>query len=97
MSVTVKDTADVDRIHREVVRRVRYTSFSRSYIDLSATCRLANGMVRRNKPLNRSMQNLKWKSDILITENQLRRKREEYWDTGTYPTSLIIEGTIARF
>jgi hypothetical protein len=40
-----------------------------------------SGTVGRNKPLNRSACRPKWKSDIPITENQLRRKREEYWDT----------------
>jgi hypothetical protein len=43
---------------------------------------LASGTVGRNKPLNRSACRPKWKSDVPITENQLRRKREEYWDTG---------------
>jgi hypothetical protein len=43
---------------------------------------LASGTVGRNKPLNRSACRPKWKSDVSITENQLRRKREEYWDTG---------------
>ncbi|CAF2654011.1 unnamed protein product [Rotaria sp. Silwood2] len=40
-----------------------------------------SGTVARNKPLNRSTCHNKWKSDVPITENQLRRKREEYWDT----------------
>ncbi|CAF1404186.1 unnamed protein product, partial [Rotaria sordida] len=40
-----------------------------------------SGTVARNKPLNRSTCHPKWKSDVPITENQLRRKREEYWDT----------------
>ncbi|CAF3697066.1 unnamed protein product [Rotaria socialis] len=40
-----------------------------------------SGAVGRNKPLNRSTCRPKWKSDVPITENQLRRKREEYWDT----------------
>ncbi|CAF1453110.1 unnamed protein product, partial [Didymodactylos carnosus] len=35
--------------------------------------------VGRNKPLSRTK--LKWKSDIPLSENQLRRKREEFWDT----------------
>ncbi|CAF4437895.1 unnamed protein product, partial [Adineta steineri] len=39
------------------------------------------GTVGRNKPLNRSACRPKWKSDVPITENHLRRKREEYWDT----------------
>ncbi|CAF0845625.1 unnamed protein product [Rotaria sordida] len=39
------------------------------------------GTVGRNKPLNRTACRPKWKSDVPITENQLRRKREEYWDT----------------
>jgi len=43
---------------------------------------LASGTAARNKPLNRSACRPKWKSDVPITENQLRRKREEYWDTG---------------
>jgi len=43
---------------------------------------LASGTVARNKPLNRSACRPKWKSDVPITENQLRLKREEYWDTG---------------
>ena len=43
---------------------------------------LANGTVARNKLLNRSTCRPKWKSDVPITENQLRLKREEYWDTG---------------
>jgi len=46
---------------------------------------LASGTVGRNKPLNRSACRPKWKSDVPITENQLRRKREEYWDTGDFP------------
>lgn len=45
-------------------------------------CHLASGTVARNKPLNRSTCRPKWKSDVPITESQLRRKREEYWDTG---------------
>jgi hypothetical protein len=45
---------------------------------------LANGTVGRNKPLNRSASRPRWKSDVSITENQLRRKREEYWDTGEF-------------
>jgi hypothetical protein len=45
---------------------------------------LASGTVGRNKPLNRSACRPKWKSDVQITENQLRRKREEYWDTGEF-------------
>lgn len=45
---------------------------------------LASGTVGRNKPLNRSACRPKWKSDVPITENQLRRKREEYWDTGEF-------------
>ncbi|CAF0873042.1 unnamed protein product [Adineta steineri] len=40
-----------------------------------------SGTVARNKPLNRSVCRPKWKSDVPITESQLRRKREEYWDT----------------
>ncbi|CAF1217250.1 unnamed protein product [Rotaria sp. Silwood1] len=40
-----------------------------------------SGTIARNKPLNRSTCRPKWKSDVPITENQLRRKREEYWDT----------------
>jgi hypothetical protein len=40
-----------------------------------------SGTVARNKPLNRSACRPKWKSDVPISENQLRRKREEYWDT----------------
>lgn len=40
-----------------------------------------NGFAGRNKPLNRTVCQPKWKSDVLITETQLRRKREEYWDT----------------
>jgi hypothetical protein len=43
---------------------------------------LASGTVARNKPLNRTACRPKWKSDVPITEIQLRRKREEYWDTG---------------
>ena len=43
---------------------------------------LASGTVARNKPLNRSACRPKWKSDVPITDSQLRRKREEYWDTG---------------
>lgn len=43
---------------------------------------LANGFAGRNKPLNRLNCRPKWKSDVPITEDQLRRKREEYWDTG---------------
>jgi len=50
---------------------------------------LANGTVGRNKPLNRSACRPKWKADIPITENQLRRKREEYWDTGSLKSSNI--------
>ncbi|CAF0722345.1 unnamed protein product [Didymodactylos carnosus] len=39
-----------------------------------------NGVsVGRNKPLSRTK--LKWKSDVPLSENQLRRKREEFWDT----------------
>jgi hypothetical protein len=45
---------------------------------------LASGTVGRNKPLNRSACRPKWKSDVQSTENQLRRKREEYWDTGEF-------------
>ncbi|UJR26695.1 hypothetical protein I4U23_008011 [Adineta vaga] len=55
-------------------RRRRRSHSSRS----SAT---TSGTVGRNKPLNRSACHPRWKSDIPITENQLRRKREEYWDT----------------
>ncbi|UJR22397.1 hypothetical protein I4U23_025458 [Adineta vaga] len=40
-----------------------------------------SGTAARNKPLNRSACRPKWKSDVPINENQLRRKREEYWDT----------------
>jgi len=40
-----------------------------------------SGTVARNKPLNRTACRPKWKSDVLINENQLRCKREEYWDT----------------
>lgn len=40
-----------------------------------------SGAIRRNKPLNRSACRPKWKSDVPISDNQLRRKREEYWDT----------------
>ncbi|CAF0768225.1 unnamed protein product [Adineta ricciae] len=40
-----------------------------------------SGTTARNKPLNRSACRPKWKSDVPITESQLRRKREEYWDT----------------
>ena len=43
---------------------------------------VASGTTARNKPLNRSACRPKWKSDVPITDNQLRRKREEYWDTG---------------
>jgi hypothetical protein len=57
---------------------------------------LASGTVARNKPLNRSACRPKWKSDVPISENQLRRKREEYWDTGEisfacmpYPVSMF--------
>jgi hypothetical protein len=45
---------------------------------------LGSGTVGRNKPLNRSACRPKWKSDVPITENQLRLKREEYWDTGEF-------------
>ncbi|CAF3340416.1 unnamed protein product [Rotaria socialis] len=40
-----------------------------------------SGTIARNKPLNRSTCRPKWKSDVPITDTQLRRKREEYWDT----------------
>jgi len=33
----------------------------------------------KNKPLKH--EKIKWKSDIPLTEYQLKRKREEYWDT----------------
>jgi hypothetical protein len=55
-------------------RRRRRSHSTRS----SAT---TGGTVGRNKPLNRSGCRPRWKSDVPITENQLRRKREEYWDT----------------
>ncbi len=58
---------------------------------LFAVLDLASGTVGRNKPLNRSACRPKWKSDIPITENQLRRKREEYWDTGEFPSNEQIE------
>ncbi|CAF1563158.1 unnamed protein product [Adineta ricciae] len=61
------------RRHNHTHRRRRSHS-SRS----SAT---TSGTVGRNKPLNRSACHPRWKSDVAITENQLRRKREEYWDT----------------
>ncbi|CAF3771350.1 unnamed protein product [Adineta steineri] len=55
-------------------RRRRHSRSSRN----NAT---TGGTVGRNKPLNRSACRPKWKSDVPITENHLRRKREEYWDT----------------
>jgi hypothetical protein len=51
---------------------------------------LASGTVARNKPLNRSACRPKWKSDVPITETQLRRKREEYWDTGKIFQEVFI-------
>jgi len=60
--------------HHHRRRRRRRSRSSRS----STT---PNGTVGRNKPLNCSACRPKWKADIPITENQLRRKREEYWDT----------------
>ncbi len=54
----------------------RFHSFSNSTL-VFFPLNLASGTVGRNKPLNRSACRPKWKSDIPITENQLRRKRDE--------------------
>lgn len=35
--------------------------------------------TKKNKPLKG--EKIKWKSDIPLTEDQLKRKREEFWDT----------------
>jgi hypothetical protein len=82
VTVIVVDDED-DQIHLEVVRQVIIKSYyySSTFILFN---NLASGTVGRNKPLNRSACRPKWKSDVPITENQLRRKREEYWDTGTF-------------
>ena len=36
-------------------------------------------LLGRNHPLR--PEKPKWESDIVLTEKQLRRKREEFWDT----------------
>ncbi len=71
-----------DHIHLEVVQLVNiyYNWFFEVIIIFLLY--LASGTTARNKPLNRSACRPKWKSDVPITENQLRSKREEYWDTG---------------
>lgn len=79
--IIVVDVGDDDRIHLAAVLQVRIFENSRKFFS-SSRC-LASGTVGRNKPLNRSACRPKWKADVSITENQLRRKREEYWDTGT--------------
>lgn len=78
----IKRINEDDHIHHEVVQQVDM-SF-KDFIDYRFVffCSLASGTVARNKPLNRSACRPKWKSDVPITDNQLRRKREEYWDTG---------------
>ena len=74
-----------DHIHLEVVQQVNIYLLLTLFLNY-IFCRLylASGIVVRNKPLNRSACRPKWKSDVPITENQLRRKREEYWDTGMF-------------
>lgn len=37
------------------------------------------GAVRKNQPL--CHQEIRWKSDVPLTEGQLRSKRDEFWDT----------------
>jgi Ubiquitin-binding domain len=39
----------------------------------------ADGSVRKNHPLCQEV--IRWKSDIPLTNGQLRSKRDEFWDT----------------
>lgn len=78
----VDDVVIVDRIHLEITPLVMNYSNHLSTDNIDLFIFLVSGTVGRNKPLNRSACRPKWKSDVPITENQLRRKREEYWDTG---------------
>jgi len=42
-------------------------------------CYLTAGPGRKNQAL--CQDNLRWKSDVPLTEGQLRSKRDEFWDT----------------
>jgi len=37
------------------------------------------GATRKNRPL--CHETIKWRSDVPLTEGQLRSKRDEFWDT----------------
>lgn len=37
------------------------------------------GAARKNRPL--CHETIKWRSDVPLTEGQLRSKRDEFWDT----------------
>lgn len=39
----------------------------------------SDGSVRKNHPLCQEV--IRWKSDIPLTNGQLRSKRDEFWDT----------------
>lgn len=71
----------------EIVKQVENFSFKVNFHVVIII--LVNGFAGRNKPLNRTVCQPKWKSDVPITETQLRRKREEYWDTG--PLGCLLE------
>lgn len=45
----------------------------------SAGPSVAGGPPRKNHPL--SNETIRWKSDVPLTEGQLRSKRDEFWDT----------------
>ncbi|KAB0801629.1 hypothetical protein PPYR_03815 [Photinus pyralis] len=48
--------------------------------DLSGSVTRANtGSARKNHPL--CHETIRWKSDVPLTEGQLRSKRDEFWDT----------------
>lgn len=79
VSVIIISEDDDDEIVCQVIR-IFPSRFSSSLTENRSFS--ANGFAGRNKPLNRSACRPKWKSEVPITENQLRRKREEYWDTG---------------
>lgn len=38
-----------------------------------------SGQIRKNHPL--CHETIRWKSDVPLTEGQLRSKRDEFWDT----------------
>lgn len=50
--------------------------FSKSHLIVPTT---SNGSQRKNHPL--CHETIRWKSDVPLTEGQLRSKRDEFWDT----------------